>query len=248
MGTVAGVLQVVPSDFVRRVRFVPDDDDAPRDDEVARAWHPVRLSNDALFDLFADYDRGAMYLRIVSKGEQLSNFQFAVNRNAVGLFVREPPSFPAALEFGDVAEVAVPLGVDASQVASPDKADLQIALSTSAGVIYGIDRIPGQIATVPEGEVGQEGFRQRFAAYTASMATVVDDAIVAPDSQLAAANVFVVGKNANKTYASFAFVGGQVFVAELTQEKQAVAVGVKGPSYQLFQIIEASARALFSQK
>jgi hypothetical protein len=248
MGTVSGVLQVVPSDFVRRVRFVPEDEDAPRDDDVIRAWHPVRLINNTFFDLFADYDRGAMYLRIVSKAEQLGNFLFAINRNAVGLFVREPPAFPTGLEFGDVAEVTVPLGIDAGQIGSPEKADLQIALSTSAGVIYGIDKIPGEIATVPEGEIGQEGFRQRFAAYTASMATVVEDAAVAPDVQLAAANVFIVGKNANKTYVSFAFPGNQVFVGELTQEKGSFTVGVKGPSNQLFPIIEASARALFSQK
>jgi hypothetical protein len=247
MGTVAGVLQVVPSDFVRRVRFVPEDEEVIRDDEVTRAWHPVRLSDNTALDLFADYERGAMYLRIVGKVERLSEFAFAMNKNAVGLFVRETPAFPAVLEFGEVEEVVVPLGIDVSQIGFPEKSDLQLALRTNLGPIYAVDAIPGQIATVEEGEIGQEQFRQRFQAYTAATSTNVEDATIASDSQLVANKVFIVGRNANKTYVSFAFLGGRVFVAELTQEKQSVTVGVKGSGSELFQVIEASARALFSQ-
>jgi hypothetical protein len=247
MGTVAGVLQVIPSDFVRRVRFVPEEDDTIREDENTRVWHPVRLTDNTYFDLFADYDREAMYLRIVSKSERLTDFAFALNVNPVGLFVKEPPSFPAVLEGGDFIEVTVPLGLNANQIALSDKPGLQLALRTNLGQVWGMDKVPGHIATVPEGEIGQDGFRQRFQAYTAVASIAIDDATVAPDAQLASNNVFIVGKNENKTYVSFAFPGNQVFVAELTQQPQSITVGVKGPSPQLFPIIEGSARALFSQ-
>ena len=249
MGSVAGVLHVVPQDFVKRVRFVPDEDEGDNDEDVAHMWHPVRLNDDTSLDLFADYDRRNMYLRIVSKSPTpISNFAFAVNKNAVGIVLDGTPVFPSSLEFGDTAEITVPIKIDPASVANQDNKSLQLALRTDQGPIYGVDPIPAQVATLPEGKLTQDQFRQYFQTYTATMTTLVDDATVADEKQLVESNVFVVGRNGPKTYVSFALPGNQIFVGELTQDGQNIGVSIKGPSQQLFGVVEASSRALFSQK
>ena len=249
MGSVSGVLHVVPSDFVRRVKFVPEEDGGRDEEGVLRNWHPVRLNDNTFMDLFADYDKSNMYLRIVSKSPtSLGQFAFAVNRNALGIVLDGMPQFPASLEFGDVAEITVPIKIDSAAVGNTDKKDLQIALRTSQGNIYAVEPIPAQVATLPEGKVSQDQFRQYFQTYTASMTTVVEDAPVADDATLSGSNIFVVGKNGSRTYVSFALPGPQIFVGELNQTGDNIGVSIKGPSQELFPIIEGSARALFSQK
>ena len=249
MGSVAGVLHVVPSDFVRRVRFVPEDDVFADEEGALRIWHPVRLNDSTLVDISADYDRSNMYLRIVSKSPMsLGEFAFAVNRNALGIVIDGTPQFPGSLEFGDVAEVTVPIKIDPLAVGNTDKKELQLALRTNQGNIYGIDPIPAQVATTPDGEISQDQFRQCFQSYTASMTTIVEDAMVGDDATLKSSNVFVVGKNGSRTYVAFALPGPQIFVGELNQDGQNIGVSIKGPSQDMFPIIEVSARALFSQK
>jgi hypothetical protein len=125
---------------------------------------------------------------------------------------------------------------------------LQIALKIGARTVYAQDRLPAEAATAVEGEVGQEAFRQHFAAFQAAASVRVEDAVVADDEQLKGAGVFVVGKNANRTYVSFAIGAGNLFVAELVQTGTAFAVNVKAASNALFRVIEGSARALFAQK
>jgi vesicle coat complex subunit len=246
MGTVSSVLHVVPSDFVRRVRFVPEDEDAG-DEDSQRVWHPLQLKDSTLADVFADYDRQRMHLRIVNKSPRpLAQFQFALNRNLLGIVVSGQPNFPDALEFGDMSEVQVPIKIDQAQVG--EVGELQIAIKTNQGNIWAVDKIPAQIATTPEGNLTQDQFRQRFQSLPVAGATVVDDAAVADEKQLNETNVFVVGKNANKTYVAFAFVNAQVFLAELSQEGQKIVINTKGSTPALFQLIETSARALFAQK
>jgi hypothetical protein len=247
MGSVSGVLHVVPSDFVRRVRFVPEDEGGGEAGAL-RSWHRVRLSESSALDVFADFERGRMFWRMVNKGGPgLSGFALAMNKNAIGLSVAGDVDFPAGLEPGDVQEVVVPLRIDAAAAGNFDTPELQIALRTSAGTVYARDDIPGQIATGPEGKIDQAEFRRLFQVHAAVLNTRVEDAAVADEPELNAANVFVVGRNGPKTYVSFG-IRGQIFVGELNQEKDSIVVNVKGESQQLFPVIQVSARALFAKK
>jgi hypothetical protein len=147
-----------------------------------------------------------------------------------------------------MAEVTIPLKLDPSFVGNIEKSDFQFALRTSAGQVYALDRIPAQVATIPEGQIDQGQFRQCFQTYGPTFQTVVEDATIAEEKDLNAVNVFVVGRNGPKTYVSFALATpGNLFVGELEQVAQTVQVNVKGPSNQLFGIIEGSARALFTK-
>jgi hypothetical protein len=206
------------------------------------------LNDSSIVDLYVDYERGKMVWRIVNKSTTaLSGFAVAINKNAIGFCVDGRVEFPNVIEGGDVQEIVVPLKVDGSAVGNFDKSDLQIALRTNQGTIYALDEIPAQIATAGEGKIEQDEFRRLFQVYSAVVSTRVEDAIVGDDSDLNSVNVFVVGRNGAKTYVSLSLCG-QVFVGELTQEKESIVVNIKGESAQLFPVIQVSARALFSKK
>jgi len=213
-----------------------------------REWHQLTLNTGDILDLSADYDRELMYLKIVNRVDKLGGLAFALNANALGISVSANPAFPEALEFGEIAEVAVPITVDPAKVGNVGQDRLQIALRTSRGDIFAVDSIPGHIATVPEGRISQDEFRQCFQDCAHKTSVTVGDATVANEQRMNAGNVFVVGKNGPKTFVSFAFLNKEVFVAELTQEGESIVVNVIGPSPQLFAVIKDSARALFAEK
>jgi hypothetical protein len=95
--------------------------------------------------------------------------------------------------------VAVALVVGAAGVGNMEESELQISLKIGRRPVY------TEAATAPEGEIGQEGFRQNFVAFQAATSVRVDDAVVADDVQLLEAGVFC--------------SAGNVFAAELVQSE-----------------------------
>ncbi|OHT04929.1 Adaptin N terminal region family protein [Tritrichomonas foetus] len=249
MGTVSGVLHVVPSDFVRRVKYVPEDDSENLNEDELRNWVNARLTDETYLSLSVDFDPNNMYLRLVNKSPaQLSQFAVALNTNAIGLTIAQPPSFPEMLEFGDNAEVSVPIRLDPSQVGNIDKTDLQIALRTNVGNIFGTTRIPIEIATTADGNIGQDGFRMRFSSYQCGINVTVEATTIADDSLLAERNVFVVGKNNDTIYVSFSLSPQHIFVAELKPAGQNFIALVKAENNTFLPLIENNAPYLFAHK
>lgn len=147
MGTVSGVLHVVPSDFVKRIKFIPGiEEQLDTDENNYRNWNKLRLNNDSFIDIFSDYDENNMYLRIVNKSNtNINGFAFAINVNSVGLYMKENPVFPESLECGDLIEVVIPIGFDQSKRVKNNSDELQMALRTNLGDVFAIDKIPQQI-------------------------------------------------------------------------------------------------------
>jgi hypothetical protein len=247
MGSVAGVLHVVPSEFVSRVRFVPDEEEAEA--LALRQWHRVRLNNNGVVDIYADFAPRKLFLRIVSLSQApLSAFAIAINRNVLGIVVDGSPKFPDQLELNEVADVVVALRIDPNSAGNAEQKDLQIAFRTNGATVYGLDRIPAEVAAIPGGDLGPDRFKQCFSSFEAATSFVVEEAAIASDDVLKEAGVFVAGKNGNKTYVSFVLAPANVFVAEIIQNARSLGVNIKGSSSALFPVIEASARWLFAQK
>lgn len=248
VGNVSGVLHIVPSDFVRRAKYVPEDIDVESDGEATRVWHALRMAQNDFVDLFADYERGRIHLKIVNRSyDRLSAFAFALNKNAVGIVIDGVPAFPAYLESGDSAEVAVPVTVDATKVDNLEQGQLQIAFKTDKGNVFATDHIPAHITTLPDGRITRDQFGQCFRTYTSRISIRIDDATMANDSQLSLVNVFVLGVNGPKTYVSFMLPGSPVFVGELSQIDRNIEATIMGSSGHLFKVIEDSAFSLFAQ-
>ena len=252
MGSVSGVLHIVPEDFVRRSRFTPEDESS--DDDV-RDWHPVRIwINDPLtgqtqncpfLELYADYTHTSIYLRLVNKtpnNEPITNLQFAVNANAIGLTLSSAPQFPQSLEDAPI-EVRVPIFFDSGSV-DLSRPQLQIALNTSKTVVYGVDSLPAQYVTDPEGNIGQDGFRNLYAQPNQDIFQIAGGQIAERDV-LKKRNVFFVGKNGNKIYVSLR-INEITAVCELSQESGGINGIVKGDNPQIFPLIKHSAKYLFA--
>ena len=249
MGSVAGVLHVVPSDFVRRVRYVPEDEDSDNDDESIRNWRQVRVAEPSPVDLFTDYDQNNVYLRIVNKtGQALSEFAFALNKNPLGLTINGQADFPAQLNPQEVAEVAIPITANDS-VANFDRPELMMALKTNAGNVLAIDRTPVEFFLSPEGDRGQDAFRQAFQTFTSESTAVVEGASIASKEQLRKRNVFFVGKNSEqkKEWSQFA-LGHGFFVAELSPDADNFNVSIKTNAPEMLPVVIAASAAIFSQK
>jgi vesicle coat complex subunit len=248
MGSVAGVLHIVPGDFVSRVRFVPEEEPGD-DDGPVRAWSPVRLNDAHFLDVYVAFDKANIHLKIVNKGPApIGALALAVRPNAIGLALAGTPVFPDTIDSGDIAEVPAPLRLAVADAANPEDGQLRLAIRTSAGNVFGLARIPLEIATVDAGRVSPEEFRANFASFTVSAAATVPDAELAGDGQLAERKVFVVGRNGNKAYVSFAFSPDARYLAELTQNGASFSVGLKGSSGNYLPAITQNAADFFGLK
>jgi len=229
MGTVSGVLHIVPSDFVSRIRYVPeDDDDITTDNSNLRIWRQLKLNNDSFVDLFSDFDKNNMYLRIANKSPSpIGQFAFAINQNPIGLTIKSPPSFPETLEFGDVAEVVIPIEIDSSKSGNFENSELQMALRTSLGNVYALGRLPIEYAPISSGNISADEFRNDFSSFTNIIQIQIDDANLANDNQLIERNLFIIGKNDSKVYISFKLSENSIFVAEAQQVGQNIQITVK---------------------
>jgi hypothetical protein len=218
-------------------------------DGALRAWRRVRVNDDTVVELFVDAEPGALHFRVVNKAPSaLADLALAVNRNAVGLAFPQPPAFPAALEFGDAVEVRVPVQFTAAAVGNAESADLQIAVRTDRGTVFGAAPIPVELATVDEGRVSEERFRELSAALEVAGTVTVDDARIADEEALAERRVFVVGKADGKMYVSFRLASGVHFVAELAQKGRDVVVTVRAPDRAALALVQQSALGLFGAK
>jgi vesicle coat complex subunit len=249
IGSVAGVLHIVPGDFVsRHTRRRIDTDDAD-DDTVVRNWSPVKLNDSTILDLFIDFDRGGIYLKIVNKSPQpVGQLAFAIQKNPIGLAIKKAPEFPETIEGGDIVEVAIAADVEVPQIANLTTTELQLALRAGCRDVYGLARIPLEIATIAEGKISQDEFRANFQAFQAVMQINVHDREIAGDEQLAERFVFVVGRHAEKAYVSFAFAGGAKHLAELAPAGTGFTVIVRGSTPAYLQLISKCAVSLFGKK
>jgi hypothetical protein len=251
MGSVAGVLHTVPADFVTRSTFATEgaDDDDGEAAGAVRAWRQVSLNDGSNVDLFVDYEPGRLHFRIVNKTPSaIGQFAIAINKNAIGLAVVTTLQFPATLEFGDVAEVCCPVQCQGNLVANVDTAELQIALRTNLGTVFGVARIPVEFACLDTGKLSIDKFKDDSNAFPAGQSFQLDDIRLADDAELAYRNVFVAGKADGKVYASFQLPSKPFFLAELCQQGRDVLRFMKAQDPVYLPIVIASAQALFGHK
>jgi len=248
MGSVSGVLHIVPSDFVKRTRFVPDTTDSIDTLEVsviARNWEKLRLNDTSFLEAFFDCDSTSIYLKLVNKSPAaLTKLAFALNINPLGLVLGGEPKFPETIEFGDTAEVVIPI----AWTGNPghfDKNELQMALRTSMGDLFAVSRLPIECATVAN-DIGENMFKQNFTNIQNTVNFKIEDARI-DQAQLAKRNIYFVGSNENKTYVNFT-IGKSVFVAEIVQEERSLSGIIKSNDLQLLPLVQANAQYLFAAK
>jgi hypothetical protein len=246
MGTVAGVLHIVPADFVTRVTY-----DGLGEGDLfgltVRNWVPLAIrDNPGFLELYVDIESTTMHFRVVNKGrEGLSGIAVAINRNAIGMAFADTPLFPAVLEAGEECEVDIPLVFQEAKQDRFDSAAVDVAVKTNLGTYFASTAIPLEFLTLVDGNVEADQFQQLYGQMAHGDTFGVPSKAIASDGLLRSRNVFVVGKRENRTYVSFMVPPACLFLAELTQHEQGVTVSVKTRDPKLIPIVKSAAASLF---
>ena len=250
MGSVAGVLHIVPSDFVSKVRY-----EGPLDDEfeslTVRTWERLPINDDkGLFQLWVDWDTTTMYVKLVNTSQSdLSDLALAVNRNALGLGFADTPKLPASLARGASCEVEVPLLFQESRQDFFQSPTVALAVKTNYGTAMSAAPLPVEVFTQVDGRLQQDQFRSIFVSPTAAAGSVtVAGAQLADDDTLKDRNVFVVGKNQNKCYLSLKIPPNATFAIEAISEPSGVTVNIKAEDERCLPFIKATVDRLFFTK
>ena len=293
MGMVSGILHIVPSDFVKRVKFVPEEDenyDQYNDNPYYPRLIPANLNDNSIVsimfafqlensedsqnpppvvqedDLLGGLLGPSIHSNIINNNNNItSNGQnemkllikimaetdirdlaLAINKNALGLTLNEVPVLPVSMELGDVYETSIKIVFNPANILK-DKKELQFAMRTSKGTIYGTFRLPVELATMKEGEMTQDEWKNAFASMQSVDQCILEDVEKADIETLRKRNIFTVGVNGNKSYIAF-MIQNQKFVAELNQDGRRLLIGMKSTSPDMFPVIKASANELFTQK
>lgn len=245
IGLVSGVLHIAPQSFIRKVKYVASESHNDDTNLVDRAWRPLKLNNSDFVDIYVDYEKSVMNLRLVNKTETvLTGLKFAMNQNALGISIDGVPNLPDRLELGAI-DVQIPIKVYKDQI-NKNNTQMQVAFKCSAGQIFGVDYLPMEVATKPDGKISQDDFRKVF-SNEKMVLFQLQDTHVADKTSLSMRNVFVVGTHKNKTYVSFATEGG-VVCAELIQETGGVNGILKSDNLDLLPLAKLSAYELFASK
>ena len=244
IGTVSGVLHLLPSEFVKPIQHVSRNEIMLNEDEIIHNWRSVRLNDDSLINLFIDFSPTNIYLRVVNKSRtDLQNFAFALNKNIFGIYISETPSCPSTLYVNDFFEVAIAIQNDSLHINKNE--ELQLAIKIDNKTIFGSTPIPIQLLITKEGNINQELFMNYFSSNKSQHSFSLKNKNIATEKELIKRNIFIVGKNGNKTYISFSFLSNNIFVGEIKQESENLVISIKGNS-NYFGIIQANSQSLFT--
>jgi hypothetical protein len=196
-----------------------------------------------------DADADNLYFRIINKATvPLRQFAIAINANPVGLSISETPEFPKKLPPGETCVITVPVQYSEAAVANRDSLELQVALRTSVGNVFGLARIPVEFATSPEGDLEQEEFRLYYGQWVNSVAVKVSNATLMKDGDLDRRNIFVVGKIDERLAAAFQLPSGDIFVAEVAQQGNDIVALVKSKDPTLLPLVQQNFQYLFAER
>lgn len=245
MGTASGVLHIIPSDFVKKVRHINNSDYY----ESSRRWTQLQLDNKNLMNMWIDFSQSNLYLKMTNISfDQLNDFAFAMNKNPLGLAIAGDIVFPRVLESNSTEEVAVPIKFDESAICNNELSYLQIAIKTNMGQIMCASRIPFELRTIPQGDISRETYSQQFNTFTISGSTRIPNCKLADSGVLATRNVFLVGQNSQTHRSYIAFnVLGVSYAAEVYQDGSDTVVDIKASDGTYLQGVLANSLALFAE-
>ncbi|KAH0785266.1 Adaptin N terminal region family protein [Histomonas meleagridis] len=248
-GNVAGVLHILPTEFVHRAKYIPDIDEYDKSKERLKNWTPLKVSDDTLISMFIDFYVDQMNLKIVNKSHNtLSNFAIAINNNLLGIVLKDQISLPEKLEFGESVEIETEIEVDKSKAGNFDKTKFELALRTNIENIFAICRLPIEIALTNDGDIGVDDFNNYFSQFYNSITFDLNGLQIASKETLFERKVYVKGKNGNSLYVSFALSSDIIFVGEIVETQANVRITVKSScARQYLEVIKESAQNLFGK-
>lgn len=243
MGSVSGVLHIVPSDFVHRSSY-QNDTDYLIEDLQRRNWRRLQLvtqggNSNIPIEFYVDWEMTSMFVRIVNKAPQpLSDLAIAINKNPIGMTFANIPKFPQQISPNESTEIEIPVTYSNDKMGNFENGAIDIALKTNFGTVFSKTLIPASCVTLEAGRIESEEFKNGWASITQSFSVDLGDTRIASDNILRDRNVFIHGKNQNKTYASFMIPPNNIVYLELIEEPTRTVVNFKTNNQNQFTYIK----------
>lgn len=228
MGTVSGVLHIVPSDFVSKANNEKDGDFLG-DEITERHWQRLELFGQGVpIEVFVDWESTSMFVRVNNKSQQpLSNLAVALNKNPIGLCFASTPAFPPQVPPNESTEIEIPVIFNTERMGNFENGAIDIALQTNFGNVFAKTVIPAISFTLETGKVESEDFKNSWASITTTYSVDLGSGVLASDNILRSRNIFVYGRNQNKTYASFMIPPSSLVYLEIIEEPSRTVVNYK---------------------
>lgn len=245
IGNVSGVLHIAPSDFVARVRYLPE---AEEEEEAyePKDWMRCQIKDDDnLFDIYSNWEKQTLWLKFVNKSQTpIGEFAVAINRNCLGFTMSSLPSFPSALDFGEAFETQISLSTNPNAISNTNNIYLQCALKTSAGMRYFTLPIDLGEVTVQIPVFDEIEFNRHWNEIPNEVKTVIHQSTFAEASTFKKRHMVVVTQRKTSAHIAFGLPPNNVYLAKVYQKEENLEVVVHGAPIYL-DIIHDGASFLF---
>ena len=242
MGNVSGVLHIVATDFVKRVRYMPDEDEEFEENELISKQKlnasdpaiPYEQVNDLLdpsLAIFVSFNNTKLFLKAINKHTQpFSNFALALNKNAFGitLDLSKPIDFPNELQFGETFEVSIPITIQQDQIANPENPKLQFALRTNEGVKMFVSSVYLPCVIPHETDLfisTSEYFNNLWTSKFTVQSPIQIEGTIADDATLQSRNLTIVQNDDNNSITKVYFkINGNYILSKVRQNSNNVEI------------------------
>jgi hypothetical protein len=239
MGQVAGVLHILPSQFVAQKQEVAADDE-----DVGRLWKPVQVS---AITIYTDWSPIQFWIQILNKTDHpISQFALAVNLNGSGFAINPHAAFPSEVPPGETCEAAATFSFKLDAIASGKKAaELEFALKTSDGIQYFRDTIDTRKAFGKSG-LNSGSYVLFLAQHTEGAPFDIERAKVADERELTKRNLTVLASPQGGTVVGFTIAGIEM-VCSLEARGTGVHGTIRGES-AFFMLVKETAKYTFCRE
>lgn len=243
MGKAAGVLHVVPGNFIAHQHRIMDEDD---DEDNNFNWKPVQVLNDTPVAVNSLWTPTTYNLQITNKSDKpITNFAIAVNVSGSGFELSQSIKFPQSLEVADTCTVEIPYLFDKAK-AKPGASFTQydFAMRTSAGIAYFRDTLDLGSITVSNDKMKKKDYVDFFQAHNETCQFMLSDVTLADQQTLAQRHIYVVAKKENEICLSFTLSPSKNYIADIEFQGNNYNVTIKGDPFMFGVIQEAGKAAL----
>ena len=240
MGTVSGVLHIIPSKFQSDV-YTPEDED-----ESARHWKPLPIRNSpSPIEVNSDWDPEKYYLNVINvSGQVLNNFALAVNTNGAGFTFDKGILFPEKLDNGEEFHIEIPFYFSQQTATAGNSAvSLDFAFRTSVGNVFFTDFIDFRLITKPF-TLYRKDFLDKWRNEKSVIQFDLDGVSIAERQALRERNIFIIAERDNEMCIAFELAHDMMYLGDLEYRGNQMHVTLKGDSSR-FPFLQESAKYAF---
>jgi len=243
IGTISGVLHQVPSDFVKRIRFVPDFSDS---DGIVNIWHHVY--DDEVISASVIWETKALRIRVKNESNSsIDQFAFAIDKNILGIVLESFTDFPKSLSPGSEFDVTIGFSFEDEGFGKLDQNFISAALRVSSHTkLFSIPIDMAGILAVPH-HLSLEEYMEKNTNTNSQFSMIIPNSSLATTDTLDTRKIQLVDQN---LYSSlFICLGGEFefYISSRPIENDGIELLVKGDS-RFFPVLQQNLHSIVCEE